>query len=130
MNRYLLDTHALIWFLEGNEILPSRVRSIIMDTEVNVFISIVTLWEIAIKISIGKLQLTKTLSDIIDQLAEDKIIILPVETPALLHLLTMPFHHKDPFDRIIIAQAFTENVILLSNENIFDVYKARRIWEG
>src|ERR1700733_5672777 len=119
MNRYLLDTHALIWFLEGNEILPTRVKSIIMNAEANVFISIVTLWEIAIKLSIGKLQLTRTLSDIIDQLAEDKIAILPVETPALLHLLTMPFHHKDPFDRIIVAQAFTENAILLSNENIF-----------
>jgi len=108
----------LIWFLEGDEILPAKVRNIIADLDNDILVSIAALWEIAIK----KTSLYRTLFDITDKLSEDRINILPIEVPGILHLLNMTFYHKDPFDSVITAQFLTENLILISNEQLFDNY--------
>ena len=79
-------------------------------------VSIASFWEIAIKVSIGKLILSHTLEEIIKKLKDNKINILQIEASAILHLLNMPFHHKDPFDRLLIAQATVEGITLLTND--------------
>jgi len=128
MKEYLLDTHTLIWFLEGNNLLPENVRNIIINTENKVLISIATLWEMSIKISIGKLSLSRSLEEIIRKLSDENIAIIPIEPSDVLRVLTMPFHHKDPFDRIIVAQSMAGNITVLSNEQLFDQYGVLRLW--
>ena len=128
MKKYLLDTHALIWFLEGDNQLSNKAKNIILDTDNQLFVSIASLWEMAIKISIGKLNLTQSLELIIERLPIEFIEILPIETPSILASQNLPFHHKDPFDRILIAQTLTENLSIVSIETIFDGYGVERIW--
>ncbi len=95
----LIDTHILIWFLEGNKILAKSRRQIIADANNDVFVSIASLWEIAIKISIGKLTLAKPLADVIKQIGFENIEVLPIKPEHTLQVSILPFHHRDPFDR-------------------------------
>lgn len=118
----LLDTHILIWFLEGNNQLSVQRQKLLTDSQNEVFISIASLWELAIKISIGKIRLSKSLFQIIQQLAVEKIEILPILPPHVLLVETLPFHHRDPFDRIIIAQSQVEKFELMSDDNEFAKY--------
>jgi PIN domain nuclease of toxin-antitoxin system len=126
--KYLLDTHALIWFLEGDSQLSSKAKNIIVSTDNQILISIASLWEMAIKMSIGKLNLSQNLELIIQRLEEEYIEILPIEVEHILKIQTLEFHHKDPFDRIIIAQSLIEGTTLVSIEDIFDNYKVQRLW--
>ena len=112
----LIDTHILIWFLEGNKSLSRPHRQIISDSQNDVFISIASLWEIAIKISLGKLTLAKPLADVIKQLAVENIEVLLILPQHTLQISTLPFHHRDPFDRIIIAQSQIENLPIVTND--------------
>lgn len=118
----LIDTHILIWFLEGNNLLSSNHRKLISDSQNEVFVSIASLWEMAIKISLAKLTLSQSLSDIIKQLAVENIEVLQILPQHTLEILTLPFHHRDPFDRIIIAQSKVENLHLMSNDAEFSKY--------
>jgi PIN domain nuclease of toxin-antitoxin system len=118
----LIDTHILIWFLEGNNLLSKPRRQIIADSNNDVFISIAALWEIAIKISIGKLTLTKPFADVIKQIAVEDIEILPIASEHTLQVSALPFHHRDPFDRIIIAQAQIENLPIMTDDHEFGNY--------
>ena len=118
----LIDTHILIWFLEGNNLLSKPNRQIIADSNNDVFISIASLWEIAIKISIGKLTLNNPLADVIKQIAADDIEILPISPEHILSVSTLPFHHRDPFDRIIISQAQIENLPVMTDDREFKNY--------
>ena len=118
----LIDTHILIWFLEGNKLLSKSRRQIIADSQNNIFVSIACLWEIAIKISIGKLTLAKPLADVIKQIAIEDFEILPISPEHILQVSTLPFHHRDPFDRIIIAQSQIENLAILTDDNDFGGY--------
>lgn len=120
--RFLIDTHILIWFLEGNNLLPKPNRQLITDSQNGIYVSIASLWEIAIKISIGKLTLTNSLADIINQLNLENIEILPVTSEHILQVSILPFHHRDPFDRIIISQSIVENMGFISADAIFDDY--------
>lgn len=120
--RLLIDTHILIWFLEGNKLLSKPRRQIIADPLNDVFISIASLWEIAIKISIGKLTLAKPLADVIKQIAIEDIEILPILPEHTLQVSTLPFHHRDPFDRIIIAQAQIDNLPVMTDDREFGNY--------
>jgi len=118
----LIDTHILIWFLEGNNLLLKPRRQIIADSNNSVLVSIASLWEIAIKISIGKLTLNKPLTDVIKQIAVDNIETLPISAEHTLQVSTLPFHHRDPFDRIIIAQAQVENLPIMTDDGEFGNY--------
>ena len=128
----LIDTHVLIWFLEGSNLLSASRRQMIVSPANNVFVSIASIWEIAIKISVGKLILAKPLTDVIKQIAAENIEILPILPEHTLQVSTLPFHHRDPFDRIIISQAIIESIDIISADEIFDDYlkgsPIKRIW--
>ena len=125
---FLLDTHTLIWFLEINPQLSSFAKTTIENDNHKIFVSIASLWEIAIKTQTGKLSLTKTLEEIILEAEKLQIEILLIEPLHVLSLQKLPLHHRDPFDRIIIAQAITEKLQLVSKDEQFDLYKVKRAW--
>ncbi len=116
---YLLDTHTFIWFINGEEELSVRARTTIEHKDANNFISIASLWEIAIKLSIGKLKLKTPFDAVPEQIANNGFQILPITFADTLKLSTLPFHHKDPFDRLIIAQSMTNQLSVISRDNQF-----------
>lgn len=118
----LLDTHILLWYLEGHPSLAEAQRLKIEDRHNQVAISAVSLWEMAIKLSIGKLELMDDLVTIEEVLLGQGIRILPIQTAHLQRLLGLPFHHRDPFDRLIIAQALAEEMTLVSDDAAFALY--------
>lgn len=118
----LVDTHILIWFLEGNTLLSAKRQKLISASQNEVYISIASLWELAIKISIGKITLSKSLFQIIQQLDAENIEIFPILPQHVLHIETMPFHHRDPFDRLIIAQSQVDGLTLMSDDSEFVNY--------
>ncbi len=120
--RLLIDTHILIWFLEGNKSLSVLRRQIIARRQNEVLVSIASLWELAIKISLGKLILAKPLADVIEQINIENIEILPITAEHTLRVSALPFHHRDPFDRIIIAQSLVENLPVITDDNEFSIY--------
>jgi len=122
--RFLLDTH-LLWFLEGNKLLAKSRRQIIANPQNDVFVSVASLWEMAIKISLGKLTLVQPLADVIKQIVVEDIIILPILPEHILQILTLPFHHRDPFDRIIIAQSQIENLPVVTDDREFGAYTVK-----
>lgn len=124
----LLDTHTYIWFSANKPELSSAVKKLIEDSQNSSYISIASLWEMSIKISLGKLAIDKDFKDLLKDLSESGIEILPISFEHVLKSGTLAFHHRDPFDRIIIAQALCENMKLLSADVIFDQYMANRIW--
>lgn len=129
---YLLDTHTLIWFVEGNARLSQTARAIIADMSNVCFVSTVSLWEIAIKISSDKLTLSRPFGDlIVRQLQQDEIGVLPVLSNHLLAAASLPFPqhgHRDPFDRMLVCQALSEDLILISADSALDAYGVRRLW--
>lgn len=120
--RILIDTHILIWYFDGNDKLPDRYKYQLDNTENSIFVSIVSIWEIAIKINLGKLEVTKSLTEIQSYLIKRNFKLLEVKFTHLNTLLTLPLHHKDPFDRLLIAQAITENLTLISADQHFQAY--------
>jgi PIN domain nuclease of toxin-antitoxin system len=120
--KYLLDTNALLWALENNPLLTKKAKNTIVNDRNDIYVSIVSLWEIAIKLSIGKLELTKTLDEIIDEMSMQFLHILPISVDAVRKIQTLPFHHRDPFDRIIIAQAQADDLIIITKDQQFDYY--------
>lgn len=125
---YLLDTHTLIWFLENDPRLPPATRTQI-ETTPTIFISIVSLWEIAIKANIGKLDLSFPFSTIAPNLISLGIAELPITFKDLEIYLSLPLHHRDPFDRILIAQAMNHALTLISQDAQMDAYSIQRLWE-
>jgi PIN domain nuclease of toxin-antitoxin system len=125
----LLDTHSFLWFIAGDSRLSETARRFIADPQNTVLVSTASLWEIAIKVSIGKLALAQPYGELIpQQLERQRIGVLGVELPHLAAVATLPLHHRDPFDRLIIAQALTESVPVVSIDGAFDAYSVRRIW--
>lgn len=123
--RLLIDTHILIWFLEGNQTLSKTRRQIITDARNDVFVSIASLWEMAIKVSLNKLTLRQPLADVAEQIVAEDIEILSISPEHVLQVSTLSFHHRDPFDRIIIAQAQIENLPVMSNDADFTSYSIK-----
>src|SRR5580704_10973584 len=112
--QYLLDTHTFIWFIEGDEQLSKKSRNEIVHIDNDCFLSIASLWEIAIKSSNGKLNLKVPFNKIADYLSRTDIKLLSIEFYHLYPLLTLEFIHRDPFDRIIISQAITDKLTILT----------------
>lgn len=125
--RIMLDTHILIWFLEGDSSLSISRRKIISKIENEIFVSVASLWEMAIKISLGKLLLAQPLEDIIKQLSTENIEILPILPTHTLYVSTLTFHHKDPFDRMIISQSIVEKLSIITDDGNFADYKIKLI---
>ena len=127
--RYLFDTHALLWLTTDNISLTKKVRTIFLNSENDIYLSIASLWEMAIKISINKLYLEESLEDFTcNHIIGNDIQILKIELPHIYRLEQLPFHHRDPFDRLIIAQAIEDNLAIISSDGIFDNYSVTRIW--
>jgi PIN domain nuclease of toxin-antitoxin system len=126
--RYLLDTHALIWFLEGDPRLSGAAKNIICNDDKEVYLSVVSLWEMAIKISLDKLRLSQSLTQVIDILPQQNINLLPVNPAHVISVMSLPFEHRDPFDRLLIAQALVEDMAFMSNEALFLRYGVNRVW--
>lgn len=114
----LLDTHILLWHLADNPKLSFEASDLIENDDHQKFLSIVSLWEIEIKRNIGKLDITRP----IETLLPKEIIILPLKIEHIGHLKNLPFHHRDPFDRIIIAQAIVEKFTVITDDGFFKSY--------
>jgi len=128
MKKYLLDTHTLIWFLEGDGRLSKKAKNIIEKSSLNVVVSIISIWEIAIKISIGKLEITNNLKSIINQLEANNILDTKISSENILEIINLPLHHKDPFDRLLIAKAKAENYIIITKDQYFSKYDIEILW--
>ena len=127
--KYLLDTHAFIWIVEDDQNLSDKVKKIFLNSSNDIYLSAASLWEIAIKISLKKLKLENSLSAFIDKHAvENNILILDVQSNHVMPLERLPFHHKDPFDRLLVCQCIQEKMNILSRDKIFDKYGIKRIW--
>ena len=127
MNRLLLDTHALIWFVSNDPNLPVSTRDKIESAD-DVFLSIASLWEMAIKLNIGKLPLQGNFEDIEPQLIAAGITILPLTFADTVQFRYLPLHHRDPFHRILVAQAINHSLVLVSRDVAFDAYDLQRLW--
>lgn len=127
--RILLDTHTLIWFDAGDSKLSTNARILIEDEDNHKLVSIASIWEIAIKESKGNLNLSLPFEDYIRQiLSLEDFNLLNINLDHLNAIVTMPFHHKDPFDRLLIAQSMVERIPILSKDSAFDAYSINRIW--
>ena len=126
--QYLLDTHTFLWFLEGSDYLPQKVRSEITDGSNSCFLSIASLWEIAIKLRIKKLKLQFQFDKFPDLLDENDIELLPLTFDHVYKLLSLDLHHRDPFDNILIAQGIAEDLTIITKDENFSRYNARIFW--
>lgn len=124
----LLDTHTFIWFFNGEDLLNKTLKDLIIDTSNKCYISIASIWEIAIKNSLNKLKLHGEFNQIAGFINENDLEILPVTFEHIQRILSLQFYHRDPFDCIIIAQALTEDLILATKDSIFNKYNVSTIW--
>ena len=125
----LLDTHVFLWL--RNE--PERVSKTALDayqkSENSIFLSLVSIWEIQIKQQLGKLQLAVSLADMVEeQCINNGLEILSIDLKHILEVEQLPFHHKDPFDRLLISQAKIEKLILVSSDSWFAQYNINLLW--
>ena len=129
--RFLIDTHVLIWYLEDNSQLTSIAAEILEDTRHDLYVSIASLWEIAIKSGLGKLKLKIEFHDLKKLLERFSIEILSINFEDTETYLTLPFfdNHRDPFDRILVAQVRARSMALISGDKKFDSYTIQRVWE-
>lgn len=127
--RILLDTHTLIWFFAGDSQLSAVARILIEDEDNNKLVSIASIWEIAIKESKGLLNLSVPFQEYIAQkLSLEDFNLLNINLDHLSQIVTLHFYHKDPFDRLLIAQSMVEGIPILSKDSAFDAYSINRIW--
>jgi len=125
----LLDTHAFLWFVDDNPRLSQRARVLIESDESQPFLSAASLWEIAIKISLGKLSLNQKYETFIPHhLALNGIGLLNISLEHTVAVATLPFHHRDPFDRLLAVQSKIESMTFVSADPVFDAYGVQRVW--
>ena len=128
--KLLLDTHTFIWWDSEPDRLPPLVREYCLDRANIVLLSVASVWEIQIKRQLGKLKLQMPLPEVVKgQQETNGLLILPITLAHVLELDSLPPHHKDPFDRLLIAQARAENAILVSGVSIFVNYDVKLLWQ-
>ncbi len=128
MTNLLLDTHTFMWFVNGDPMLGNAAKNSIENIDNKNFVSVVTLWEIAIKINIGKLSLSKPYHTIEQQIKDNYIELLPITFDHTLKFVTLPLYHRDPFYRLIIAQAMADNMTVITKDSSFKNYPIQIIW--
>ena len=126
--KYLLDTHAIIWYVEDSPDLPNTIANLIDDAENDIYISSVSLWEIAIKVSLGKLDLTLPLDEFFASIRQRDFTFLQIEDAYMIMLAGLPFHHRDPFDRLIVSAALVEDLTIVTVDENIKKYDAACIW--
>ena len=126
---YLLDTHTFLWILREPFRLPRKIREYAMNPDLKLAISLVTPWEMAIKSALGKLEVGSLLDNFEALVTQSGYILLETTPHQVIHSGHHPFHHRDPFDRLLAAQALELDAPLLSRDAVFDLYGVKRIWE-
>ena len=124
----LLDTHSLIWFLNGDEKLSDQAKSAIEDPTNSKIVSIASIWEIAIKISLDKFRFPKGFKHFLDMVEDNGFEILPITFEHAIGLSTLEFIHRDPFDRLLIAQCMADKLIIVTKDDNIKRYNIRTIW--
>ena len=127
--RVLIDTHVLIWYIEGNPKLSPKAREFIDSTQDQVFLSSASLWEMAIKLNVNKLQLSRSFDELEALLVRMSVRVLPISFADLQEYVKLPLHHRDPFDRMIIAQAIAHSYPLISADHAFSAYPIQQLWD-
>lgn len=126
--RFLIDTHTFLWLMTDSPQLSSHAKET-LESDADLLISVASLWEIAIKNNIGKLSLSAPFEIFIpQQLTHNQIEILPITLQHLNLIITLPLHHRDPFDRLLICQSLAEQIPILSADKTLDRYFVNRIW--
>jgi len=126
---YLLDTHAFLWWIGGDARFSAPARRILEDPKHTIFFSVASIWEIVLKFKLGKLRLPEPLNDyLLRQIQNNRIELLTIHANHVFGMLPLPMHHRDPFDRLLIAQAQTEDMVLVSNDPQLTSYAVRVLW--
>lgn len=125
---YLLDTHTVIWFLNGDKALSEKARKTIESEKANNYVSIASIWEMAIKISLDRLTIAVPFDEIGNALEQNNFQLLPITFEDTVVLSSLPFHHRDPFDRLIIAQAINNRFTLITKDGLFAGYPVKIHW--
>jgi len=126
--KYLLDTHAVIWYMGNSPKLPSKMKEIIGSEDNGIYLCSVSLWEIAIKVSLGKLESSLTFDGLLDKIESSRIRLLQIEYEHLKKLAALPVLHKDPFDRQLVAAALVENLTIITVDTHIQNYDVPWIW--
>ena len=119
-NRFFLDTHVFIWWMEENKRLSNDIWDLLYSPQNLIFLSVASVWEVIIKKAKGKLNLPK---DIEGGIIASGFTVLPIQIPHVLAVEKLPFHHKDPIDRLLVAQAMVENLTILTDDKKFGKYR-------
>ena len=125
MSRLLVDTHALLWWLTDDPALPTTAREAISDPGNEPLVSTVIVWEIAIKRSLGKIDAP---DDLPDRISDEGFAWLPISAEHAWHVRGLPMHHRDPFDRLLVAQALVEGLTVISRDDFLDRYGVEVRW--
>jgi PIN domain nuclease of toxin-antitoxin system len=125
---YLLDTHSFLWFINGSTQLSAEARRCIEDDNSDKWVSIVSFWEISIKLSLGKLQMDMNVEELEKHLFGNGFKLLPLNLKDTLLVSKLPFHHRDPFDRLLIAQAINNSLTIISRDKNFPTYNVQVVW--
>ena len=127
--KLLLDTHAFLWWVDGTRAIGRRARAAVSDPDNEVLFSIASCWELAIKLSLGKLRLTQSLDRFIpEQLTHNGFSLLDVELRHVVRVADLPFRHRDPFDRLLVAQALEDELAVVSADRVFRKYGVTTLW--
>ena len=126
--RYLLDTHVVLWIAKNAQMLSERARDVLIDINNEHYISVASVWEVAIKQGTTKLELTGGVQEFYKIINKNGLILLPIKKEHLLQVPNLPNHHKDPFDRMIIATAMSESMTLITVDENIHKYKLPLLW--
>ena len=124
----LLDTHAVWWFLEGNPQMPDKTREIIINAKNRKYVSIASLWEVAIKMGIGKMDFDGGIDRFVETIESNGFILLGISPKHVKVVVGLPSIHRDPFDRMLVAQAVIEDMIIMTTDANILIYKVISIW--
>jgi len=127
--KIIADTHAFLWFITDSEQLSPKAKALLEASESNRVLSVASIWETAIKTSLGKLSFKKPLEELLpEQISLNYFQVLDISMEHALRVASLRMWHRDPFDRMIVAQALTESLPVLSNDEALDAYGVQRLW--
>ena len=126
--KYIIDTHTILWYFENSSKLPQRIFEIIDNPDIDVSICSVSLWEIALKMNLNKLDFSMQLDELLKTIKSHDFNIIQIEDEYLNNLSKIPFIHKDPFDRMLISTAIIENMTIITTDDNIQKYNVSWIW--
>ncbi|MEO0768881.1 MAG: type II toxin-antitoxin system VapC family toxin [Cyanobacteria bacterium J06649_4] len=125
---FLIDTHAFLWYIQASERLSQKAEDILEDHNQSLYFSIASLWEIAIKMGVGKLKIDNSFHELESLLSSLSIEILPITFADTETYLSLPIHHRDPLDRILIAQVMNRSLSMITADSAFNAYAIETVW--